>query len=99
MRRSKTKFGDAFAPMWEFLNTAFTRSPAWSRGAPKTFATDARIGKAKVVSSDAVWPLVVVKTEGDKYSLEPQLTNLAVFDISPAETQAIAARFDQTAVH
>ncbi len=85
--------------MWEVLQAASTRSPSWSRGAPKNFAADARIGKAKVVSSDAAWPLFVVKTEGDKYSLEPQLTNLAFFDISPAEAQAIAARFDQTAVH
>ncbi len=45
--------------------------PVWNRGAPKTFATDARIGKAKVISRDAVWPLFVVKTEGDKCSLEP----------------------------
>ncbi len=51
-----------------------------------------------MVSSDAVWPVFVVKTEGDAYSLEPQLTNLAVFGIAPAEAQVIAARFDPTAV-
>ncbi len=89
----------AFARMREVLKTALTRSPAWSRGASTTFATDARIGQAKVVSSDAVWPMFVVKTAGDRYSLEPQLTSLAYFGISPTEAQIIAARFDQTAVH
>ncbi len=44
-------------------------------------------------------PFFVGKTEGDKHSLEPQFTNLAFFDISPAEAQVIAAMFDQTAVH
>ncbi len=95
----KTKFGDAFAPMWEALKTALTRSPAWKRGDPKAFATDARTGKPKVISSDAAWPLFVVKTEGDQYSLDPQLTNLAVVEAAPAEAQAIATRFDPTAVH
>ena len=97
--KGKTKFGDAFAPMWEVLKTALARSPAWNRGAPKTFATDARTGKAKVISRDAVWPLFVVKPEGHKYSLEPQLTKLAALDIAPAEAQASGTRFDPTVAH
>ncbi len=52
-----------------------------------------------MISSDAARPLFVVKTEGDKYPLEPQRTNLAVFDVAPAEAQTTAARFDPTAFH